>query len=83
MHIEYSGENFAYYKLNQNLMSQISEQSWYQAYVTKMIATHGDMPPPWVFRENSHPYSLDWRMGGGETHVMALHEWWQQQNYSV
>lgn len=28
--------------------------------------------PPWIYSPDSHPYSMEWRMGGGEDHVMAF-----------
>jgi hypothetical protein len=49
--------------------------------VKRLTAGHGTVPPPWVvFPE--HPYSIRWRMGGGETHMMLWREWWQEQGFA-
>ena len=61
-------------------MGKYADEQWYRDHVADMIDKHGDMPPPWIFYGNSHPYSIGWRMGGGETHIMALGEWWDSQN---
>lgn len=63
-------------------MGKYANEKWYVDYVPKMIAQYGDFPPPWIYAENSHPYSMGWRMGGGETHVMAFGEWWEQAHKS-
>ncbi len=46
-----------------------------QKIVKKYVAKYGDVPPPWVFRPNSHPYSTQWRMGAGETYCMVYWSW--------
>ena len=46
-----------------------------KSQVKKSIEKHGDVPPPWVFRPNSHPYSIGWRMGAGETYIMVYSSW--------
>lgn len=55
-------------------MSSISEENWYKEALRIYIDTYGDVPPPWVFAENSHPYSMRWRMGAGETLLMVFYE---------
>ena len=60
-------------------MGKYANEQWYLDHASDMIAKHGDFPPPWIYRQNSHPYSIGWRMGGGETHIMAFSEWWEQQ----
>ena len=37
------------------------------------------LSPPWE-KHNEHPCSLCWRMGCGESYIMAWWEWWRQ-NY--
>jgi hypothetical protein len=32
-------------------------------------------------REDRHPYSICWRMGAGEEHIMAWGQWWHSQNF--
>jgi hypothetical protein len=63
-------------------MGKYSQEQWYFAHCADMLAKYGDFPPPWIYMEDSHPYSIGWRMGGGESHVMAFGEWWEQQNKS-
>jgi hypothetical protein len=62
-------------------MGQYSNKEWYIKASEEWLATHGDVPPPWVYSPNAHPYSLEWRMGGGESHIMVLSEWLDQQDF--
>lgn len=64
-------------------MGEYADEKWYLDHVASMVESHGDMPPPWIYLEDSHPYSMAWRMGSGETHVMAFGEWWEQQDKTV
>lgn len=43
--------------------------------VEKYTLEYGEVPPPWIYAPNTHPYSIGWRMGGGETFVMVFGEW--------
>ncbi len=52
-----------------------------QGRIDRLVAEHGAVPPPWVMFDE-HPYSICWRMGGGETHIMVWWEWWQQQGFT-
>lgn len=60
-------------------MSDYSKEAWYQTHVAEMLAKHGDIPPPWIYAHNSHPFSMGWRMGSGETHIMVFWDWWKKQ----
>jgi hypothetical protein len=51
---------------------------WMQEYADKLTTQYGTLPPPWVVY-NEHPYSICWRMGGGESHLMLWWEWWPRQ----
>ena len=51
------------------------ESEWIENQVKENIAKYGDVPPPWVFRPNSHPWSIQWRMGAGETYCMVYASW--------
>jgi hypothetical protein len=53
-------------------------EPWMKAEVAALVADHGTVPPPWV-DYHEHPYSICWRMGGGESYVMLWAEWWRQQ----
>jgi hypothetical protein len=57
-------------------MGKYSDTEWYQAELKKYIEKYGDVPPPWVFSPNSHPYSISWRMGAGETYIIVFSEWY-------
>jgi hypothetical protein len=46
--------------------------------VKRLTAEYGTVPPPWVVFDE-HPYSICWRMGGGESHQQLWWEWWQRQ----
>lgn len=43
----------------------------------------GEIPPPWVFRDQSHPYQMGWRMGEGEFYLMVFWKWWDKQGFSI
>lgn len=45
------------------------------ACITRELAAHGVVRPPWQLRDE-HPCSLFWRMGEGELHLMAFSSWW-------
>jgi hypothetical protein len=62
-------------------MGQYAEKEWYRRRVAEYVAKYGAVPPPWVHAENSHPYSIRWRMGEGETLMMVFSEWWEQQSW--
>ncbi len=62
-------------------MGEYSDREWYIKGVKTLTSQYGDVPPPWVMYPTTHPYSICWRMGGGETHIMILWEWLAQQNW--
>lgn len=63
-------------------MGKYKDAEWYIKSSTALIEKYGDIPPPWIYAPNIHPYSIGWRMGGGETHMIILDEWLDQQNLS-
>jgi hypothetical protein len=63
-------------------VGQYAKAEWYKKKVAQWLDRYGAVPPPWVFAENSHPYSIQWRMGEGETRMMVFGEWWEQENKS-
>ncbi|KXX66906.1 hypothetical protein [Flammeovirga sp. SJP92] len=63
-------------------MGKHANAEWYLESSKALIDQYGDVPPPWVYGPNYHPYSIGWRMGGGESHLMILWEWLSQQNFS-
>ena len=63
-------------------MGKYADEEWYKRLLAEYSAQYGDVPPPWVYVPTSHPWSIRWRMGKGETLLMVFHEWWEQQNYS-
>lgn len=64
-------------------MQRYTGEAWYLDHIAEMFEQYGDFPPPWVYVENSHPYSIGWRMGDGESHLMAFGEWWAQENKTL
>ncbi|WP_424951236.1 hypothetical protein [Deinococcus sp.] len=52
---------------------------WAAEEIARLTAIYGTVPPPWIIAPAEHPYSLYWRMGGGEAHVMVWSAWWAQQ----
>lgn len=60
-------------------MGKYAERDWYIKHSRILIEKYGDVPPPWVYEPRAHPSSICWRMGGGESHVMILGEWLNQQ----
>ena len=58
-------------------MGKYAEQAWYKEMLAELKTKFGDMPPPWIYQPNCHPYSIGWRMGGGEWMLMVFWEWWE------
>jgi hypothetical protein len=58
-------------------------EPWIQAKIESFVAEHGAVLPPWVMYD-AHPYSICWRMGGGEAHLLVWREWWwwQRQRFT-
>jgi hypothetical protein len=48
---------------------------WKERYIADEVTAHGAVRPPWVYAD-AHPYDICWRMGGGESHLMAFWAWW-------
>ncbi len=61
-------------------MGKYKDKPWYVKSSKELIEKYGDIPPPWIYAPSFHPYSMGWRMGGGESHIMILGEWLSQQN---
>ncbi len=60
-------------------MGDYANSEWYLEASKAFIEKYGDIPPPWVYAPDLHPYSIGWRMGGGESHIMVLSEWLDHQ----
>jgi hypothetical protein len=56
-------------------------EPWMRAKIDALVAEHGTVPPPWVVYDE-HPYSICWRMGGGESHGLLWWAWWEQQGFT-
>lgn len=54
-----------------------SELDYTQSEIERLTQATGDVPPPWIYSPNSHPYSIEWRMGGGESYLMVFGKWWE------
>ena len=61
----------------------MSEANWIESKIAECVSRHGAVPPPWFAFPDTHPYSVCWRMGDGESHVMVFNTWWsrEKQNY--
>lgn len=60
-------------------LGQFAEKPWYKERVAALLEEFGAVPPPWVYEPDSHPYSMRWRMGDGETLIMVFTEWWDAE----
>lgn len=60
-------------------MGKYENDEWYINSSKVLIEKYGDIPPPWIYAPNYHPYSMGWRMGNGESHIMILGEWLEQK----
>ena len=58
-------------------MGQYSQEEWYLREQKKYLSKYGEIPPHWIIFPDSHPYSIQWRMGGGETFVMVFTTWFE------
>jgi len=58
-------------------MGEYSNEKWYIKAVEKYTAEYGDVPPHWKIFPNTHPYSIGWRMGAGETFAMVFTNWFE------
>ncbi|WP_040480269.1 hypothetical protein, partial [Longispora albida] len=47
------------------------------AEVGRQLAAHGQVQPPWRAYPDYERYSIGWRMGNGEWHMMTWGHWWQ------
>jgi hypothetical protein len=56
-------------------MRPYKQQDWYIKEVEKYLEKYSVVPPPWVYDPESHPYSMQWRMGAGETLIMVFGGW--------
>lgn len=63
-------------------MGQYSQDKWYITAVKNYVEEYDDVPPPWVLFPTSHPVSIGFRMGTGETHIMILSEWLEEEKLS-
>ncbi|EZH75237.1 hypothetical protein ATO12_00230 [Aquimarina atlantica] len=61
-------------------MGKYSDDEWYLKEKEKYISEYGEIPPHWIVFPDSHPYSIMWRMGAGETFVMVFSNWFED-NY--
>lgn len=57
-------------------------EAWMLSEIERLTKTHGMVPPPWIAFPNVHPYSICWRMGGGESLIMLWGPWWREQRLS-
>lgn len=58
-----------------------SETEMIEQEVRREVERYGCVRPPWRFM-NEHPYSIGWRMGDGEGHLMVFWAWWQSLDHT-
>ena len=56
----------------------MNEQSYVKKEIDRYLSELGEVPPHWVFRPDSHPYSIGWRMGDGESFVEVFYTWFEE-----
>lgn len=56
-----------------------AQDIFYQKELSKYLNDQGEIAPPWVFSAMSHPYSIQWRMGAGESYLMIYTTWFEKQ----
>lgn len=61
----------------------MSEAEWVESRITELLGEHGAVPPPWFAFPDTHPYSICWRMGTGESHVMVFNAWWDRRKIDL
>ncbi len=54
------------------------EKQWIEGEIKRYLLIDGDVPPPWIYSPDSHPLSIQWRMGGGEGFLMVFSHWFQE-----
>jgi hypothetical protein len=58
-------------------MGKYSHEEWYLKQKNQYIFEYGEIPPHWIIFPDTHPYSMLWRMGSGETFVMVFSNWFE------
>jgi choline dehydrogenase-like flavoprotein len=46
--------------------------------INEFILKYEEMPPHWIYRPDSHPYSGSWRQGSGEEFVDCFVAWFEE-----
>lgn len=55
----------------------MKEESFIKNEIDKYVSLYGEVPPHWIFRPDSHPYSIGWRQGTGETYTQVFYTWFE------
>lgn len=56
----------------------MEEESFIRKEIKKFISEKGEVPPHWIYLPDSHPYSIGWRMGSGETFQEVFYTWFEE-----
>lgn len=70
-------------KRNKRKMESFFESEYYQEEVNKYLSKYGEVPPPWVAFEDSHPYDMLWRMGAGEDFLDIYRHWCRENLHTL
>ncbi|MEY5047740.1 MAG: hypothetical protein RLZZ175_1099 [Bacteroidota bacterium] len=46
--------------------------------INELILKYGEVPPFWIYKPNSHPYSFLWRQGSGEVFTDCFIIWFEE-----
>lgn len=59
-------------------MENPTQEEWYRQFVKQHELAYGCVPPPWEAIRDSHPFSVRWRMGYGESLCDVFPRWLKQ-----
>lgn len=51
------------------------DDEFYAPTNARLVAKHGEVPPPWAYYPRVHPFDIHWRMGGGEGYLLLFSSW--------
>ncbi len=57
--------------------------NWKKKFIEETLDKFGEMPAPWIYQPGCHPYSIGWRMGAGESYMMYIWDWIEEQNWTL
>ena len=46
--------------------------------INEFIEKYGEVPPHWIYKPDSHPYSIIWRYGSGDEFCDCFYIWFEE-----